>query len=235
MKVERVFQKSDQELKGASNVQNGLDSSGNHRDGSPAELGEVRTDVQSCERGQKSGIFTVYPVIRSSPLVSALLTVLSISVNSPDASGDKHGDASSMSRYHGGGHRRSSGKALRDHRNVFEPRLVAETADFEAACGSVTLCWARRADPGGTPSRSSCTERGAPAPPMSGRRGPRPRSPPPWLGWLLLFSRWLPPPLQFCTQNTNDTATPEPQLTLIHWQYRSDGSLNKVTASRGSL
>lgn len=68
-------------------------------------------------------IFNIYPVITSSKLVSSLLTVLSISVNSPDASSDKHGDASSMSSYHRGRHRRTAGKALQNHRRVFEPRL----------------------------------------------------------------------------------------------------------------
>lgn len=46
----KVFLSSDQELKGASDVQNGLDSGGHHSDGSPAELREVRADVQSCEK-----------------------------------------------------------------------------------------------------------------------------------------------------------------------------------------
>lgn len=46
----KVFCSSDQELKGASDVQNGLDSGRHHCNGSPAELGEVRADVQSCQK-----------------------------------------------------------------------------------------------------------------------------------------------------------------------------------------
>lgn len=81
----------------------------------------VRSALMSRAVRKKIRILNTYPVIRSSSLVSSLLTVLSISVNSPDASGDKHVDASSMSRYHGGGHRRAPGKALQNHRRVFEP------------------------------------------------------------------------------------------------------------------
>lgn len=92
----------------------------------PAEttaMGVLPSSVRSALMSRavrKIRIFNISPVIRSSALVSSLLTVLSISVNSPDASGDKHGDASSLSRDHSGGHRRTPGKALQNHRRAFE-------------------------------------------------------------------------------------------------------------------
>lgn len=78
-------------------------------------LSSVRSALMSRAVRKEMRIFNTYPVIRSRSLVSSLLTVLSISVNSPDASGDKHGDASSMSRHHSGGHGRAPGKALQSH------------------------------------------------------------------------------------------------------------------------
>lgn len=78
-------------------------------------------------------------MIRSSRLVSSLLTLLSISVNSPDAPSDKHGDASTMSSYHRGGHRRTTGKALQNHRRVFEPSLVEKSdSEISVACVSAS-------------------------------------------------------------------------------------------------
>ena len=61
-----------------------------------------------------------------------------------------------------------------------------------------SLCWWRMADPGGTPSRSSCSARGGPAPPPTGRRALCPRSPQPWLELHLQLVRWPPPPLLCC-------------------------------------
>lgn len=41
---------SDQELEGAADVQNRLDTSWDHSDGSPAELHQVCADVQTCRK-----------------------------------------------------------------------------------------------------------------------------------------------------------------------------------------
>jgi hypothetical protein len=40
---------SHEKLKGAADVQDGLDPSGDHSNGSPPQLGEVGTDIQTCE------------------------------------------------------------------------------------------------------------------------------------------------------------------------------------------
>lgn len=86
-------------------------------------MGVLPSSVRSAlmsRAARKVGVLNIYPLVGTSPTDSSLLTVLSVSVNSSDASCDKHGDASSMSRYHSGGHGRTPGKALQSYSTVFE-------------------------------------------------------------------------------------------------------------------
>lgn len=75
----------------------------------------VRSALTSRAAGNKRDVRRLSPPtcdhsqLRRPP---GLLTPLSVPVNSSDAPGDEHGDASPMGRYHGGGHRRTPGQPL---------------------------------------------------------------------------------------------------------------------------